>query len=210
MTIADFKELAAAIQSVAIAVATLFGGCWALFRFFSLRDIKRAQLDLDRAERDLTERGVVEVSLDPKHFQTSQGHFIALGVTLKNTGSGAEAILGESFRATASEVDAILNDQPQLSERAAAGRLGKVPGSIVLAPGESYRSSFLIHVRGPAIYYLFFAVECSPRVMGMHNVDAKQIKRSDATTGWTTWASDSFFQIPEEPPNQAPAPVGRP
>ena len=63
MTLEDFNNLAAGIQSLLVGLAVLVGGGWALFRFFSLKEIKKATADLEKAKRDLQQRGHLQVEM---------------------------------------------------------------------------------------------------------------------------------------------------
>jgi len=195
MTYAEFSDLADTIQSLAIAVAVLVGGGWALFRFFSLRAIDQARTDLESARRTLRERSIVEVTLDADQITSDFGHLIAVVITLKNVGSGTEVTDWSSSVINATKVSGIAGTTLQFSEVPILGQRKTATRSSTLVPGESWRNSFIIPVLESGIYYLFFSVDCSPE-------ESTIARRERALAGIEAggpyhWSTDLFFHVRE-------------
>lgn len=49
MSLEEFKNLAAGIQSLLIGLAVLVGGVWTMVRFFSMKEVKKARAELERS-----------------------------------------------------------------------------------------------------------------------------------------------------------------
>ena len=92
MTLDHFKDLSAGLESLAIVVATLLGGGWAVYQFFSLRALDKAKLDLEKAKKDLVERGVLVIDLATESFSGDGGYLLHVQATIRNVGNLPETI----------------------------------------------------------------------------------------------------------------------
>ncbi|WP_438404315.1 hypothetical protein [Aeromonas hydrophila] len=91
MTILEIKNLAAAFQSISLVIAIVIGGGWALFQFFSMRNIEKAQAELKKLQHETNVHGVIELSIIAKYL-SSYEDLVVIKVSLKNIGVNPECI----------------------------------------------------------------------------------------------------------------------
>lgn len=193
MTLEHFKDVAAAIESIAIAVAVLGGGAWALYRFFSLRAIEQARADLEQARRSLRERGVLELTMHAEQITSALGHFIAVRVTLKNVGSGSETIQWSSNNLRATKVVSIEDGLLQYSKENFHGQRNVVITDSTLRPEEILTVPLLIPVPEPGIYYLDFFVQCSSQTTKL--ILEERERAGVVDPGTIAWGAGLFFHV---------------
>lgn len=192
----DFANFASGIQSIAIALTVLVGGLWALFRFFSLRSIKQARLELEVAERSLRERGILDIQLEVSQLFSELGSFIAVKVTITNVGTGMEVINWSSSGVYALRVESIVGDALTFSETSLRGHRGRRMENSSIAPGETTRPALLIPVQEPGIYYVYFSAEASRKETELSLKELSKIG-VDTSSGSMTWASDALIRVEE-------------
>lgn len=194
MTWAEAKDLAAIVQSLAIAAATVIGGGWALFRFLSLQSIRKARLDLERAKRELSERGTLQVTLHAEPAAAELGRFINLRATLSNVGNRSEVIDWNKSSVSARLVEGVADGVVSFSKDVIRGQRPTHFVSSNVAPGESLRHSFLFPVPVPGLYYIVFEAHCSALESSL--VEAEELKAGIKKTGGYTWSEDLFVNVP--------------
>ncbi|MFC1523592.1 hypothetical protein ACFL6N_02250 [Thermodesulfobacteriota bacterium] len=92
MTLCDFENLAGGIQSIVIALGLLTGGLWALFRFQAFRETEKARAELNKLKREIVERGVIKITLNPSVIKSDTKKYIKLDMEVKNTGNRNELL----------------------------------------------------------------------------------------------------------------------
>ena len=196
----EIKEFAYVAQSLAVAVAVLVGGGWALFRHYSLRSIQHAKADLEKtrveiekAHRTLLERGIVNIELRAEQFLSGDDYLIGIQVTLRNTGSGTEVLDWSKSGTTASKVILEPNGGFKLSEEPIVGFRPDFVTDSTLAPGEVDNYSYIIRVPDSGIYYVRFVVACSLQLKQLINEERKQAGIEES--GDTVWGRDLFFHV---------------
>lgn len=200
MTLGELKELANVFQSVAVGVAVLVGGGWALFRYFSLRSIQRAQADLEktrveleRARRTLQERGIIEIALEAKQMFLGNDYLIGVCVTLRNTGSGTEVLDWSQSFITAEKVICESDGSVGFSGDLILGERPKGVSGSTLASGEIDRHSFIIRVPDSGIYHLYFQAVCSHEATQLAREEREQAGFKGPQI--MAWTAGIFFQV---------------
>lgn len=116
-TLEAFKDVAAVVQSVALAIAVVIGGFWTLYVFTALAQREKAELDVQKAllekkkqEEELAPRAIIDLKL-----QVSQRTWFAKGrpmvqidITATNRGNRLETL---SFPPAPVRVHALLSNQ---------------------------------------------------------------------------------------------------
>lgn len=102
-----FKNIAQGVQAIAIVVAIVIGGIWALYQFRTLRAIDKAYADLDKSRAEvektrvdveriqqlLLDRGVINISCKPYYYETENSiRYIGLNLVVENCGTRHEVI----------------------------------------------------------------------------------------------------------------------
>lgn len=95
------KDVASTVQSIAIAIAVVIGGFWALYVFITLAQTEKAELDvkmvsLEKAkqEQELQPRAIVELKLSisqPEWFGRARP-LVQIAITAKNMGNRLEML----------------------------------------------------------------------------------------------------------------------
>jgi hypothetical protein len=89
MSLADFKDLMAVVQSLILTLAIMVGGVWSLYIFIRLRYIEKAKAELRELEQKTREHAVIEVNLEAVQLDTGDGgpRVISATAVLKNSGN---------------------------------------------------------------------------------------------------------------------------
>jgi hypothetical protein len=84
---AALKDIAAAVQSFAIALAALFGGIWGLYTFRAKRDRDKADAELLELHRKLKVQARIVPSMTITTMRDGQALHLSVVVNLQNIGS---------------------------------------------------------------------------------------------------------------------------
>jgi hypothetical protein len=191
-----FKNLAAAIQSLIIALGVLVGGIWALYRFRTLKTIEKAQAELERAKRELASRGILEVRLEASQLTSTDGFggYIHLLMTLKNVGSGTEVIRWSDSRIEAALVMRNEDDELNLEEPTPASALGLNSGLVfsTITPEATDYYAFIIPVQKPGIYLLDVRLSGSPTEVAASRAEGK-LAGVEAENLF--WGTSTYFRV---------------
>ncbi|HEY6230733.1 MAG TPA: hypothetical protein VIW64_05690 [Pyrinomonadaceae bacterium] len=88
MPLGDLKELAAAMQNLAVTLAILVGGAWTLYTFMRLRYIEKSKAELKELEQRTREQAVVDVNLEAVQLATDDGtRVVSATAVVKNKGN---------------------------------------------------------------------------------------------------------------------------
>jgi len=110
MTVAQWAQLADAVQSFTVAVAVLAGGAWASYQFITLRsvakaraDLEKARVEIDEARRRLHERGILNLLIEHEVLPDPAGSSrrVVAVVHMENSGNRTQVIDWESSGFTA-------------------------------------------------------------------------------------------------------------
>lgn len=202
MTPQELKDLAAAVQSLAFVGAILVGGAWALVRFYKLRSAKKAQAELDLAERLLTSRAIPTINMKPSQVtdpDTSQ-HFILVDVEMRNRGNRTEVLDPDETLVDAAKVSVHADGTTTLDHVGRAS--ARIPDTDVeitghsVEPGSMLHLSFLLPVTAVGIYYLSFRAKASPAEMA-ELVQAHTVLGSTPELAW--WTSYAYCTVRHGP-----------
>ena len=199
MTISEFKDFSAGLQSVAIILATLVGGGWALFQFFSLRALEKAKLDLQKAKRELVERGVLIIDLVCESFEVDGGYSLHVRVLLRNIGSGLDVVDWSKASMFATRFETV--DGTKLTNTGEVLLAWRSPSTLLremrLIPGFSTSDSFLIAIPRVGVYYIEFAVPASLAVSAdtMNDFAKLGVRMNEGDS--ILWRADTFVRVPE-------------
>ncbi len=201
MTLGELKELAGVIQSLAVAVAVLVGGGWALFRYVSLRSIQHAQaalektqVEIERTRRTLEERGLIEIDLEAEQMFLGKDYVIIACATLRNIGSGTEIIDWSKSSMKANKVIFESAGNVGFSGDSILGARPKAVLDCIIHPGAIDKEVFIIRVPDSGIYYIRFHSVCSPKATGFGRKLREQEGIADETSD-LAWGADIFFQV---------------
>jgi hypothetical protein len=205
MTLNEFKDLCAGFQSIAIVVAAFLGGGWALFRFFSLRELDKARLEHEKArlerekvKRELAQQAVIVVELVAESFDIDGSYFLHVRVVMRNIGSGVDFVdwtKASMFARRFHKVDEITlaaTDQVLSAWRAPS----MVIQEMRLMPGFSTSESFLMPIPQVGVYYIEFSMPVSKAVRA-EMVDAIEndgVKMNAEDV--VIWRADKFVSVP--------------
>ena len=193
MTAQEIKDLSAGVQSLAFMVAILVGGVWALVRFCKLRSTKKAQAELDLAERALIRRAVPSINMKPSQVtdpDTSQ-HFILVDVEIRNHGNRTEVLDPAETLVHAAKVNINADGKTTLGHIGRASFTNPDPTinitSHAVEPGSILRLSFLLPVTDVGIYHLSFRAKASPVEMAELIHEQSCLNRNPQVAWWTAF-----------------------
>jgi hypothetical protein len=165
MTFKDWADLASAIQSIAVSVAVVVGGGWALFQFLSLNSIAKARAELEVIKQSLKERGVFNLTIEcqPIFSATKDGKWLLCTVHIENIGNGMDAINLAQAKFSATPIMLENNKAKTLNNQIIIGDSCQSIDSdaTLIVPGEKYQMFFVLCLPNPGLYRLNFATEAS-------------------------------------------------
>jgi len=209
MTITEFKEVSAGLQSIAIVIATFLGGGWALYQFFSLRALQRAKLELEKAKRELAERALLIIDLMAESFDVDGNYFLHVRVVMRNAGSGVEIADWTKAQLSARRFQKV--DGIKLETVGDVLHGWRAPYLAIkemrFLPGFSTNESFLIPIPQVGVYYIEFSIPVSAAVRADAVGDVSQTGASVTAETTVDWRADAFVAVPTSAQQGAPADV---
>jgi hypothetical protein len=200
ITLNDFKDFSAALESLAIVIATFLGGGWALYQFFSLRALEKAKLDLEKARKDLVARGVLVIDLATESVHSNGSHFLHVQVNMRNIGNTPETIDWAQARMIARRFHTTDGATLAIGEQILSGAqtTDTVLNTITFAPGYITSQSFLILIPQPGVYFIEFFAPASRTVRTdvLHDIAEAGAKVSDGTL--IVWSTNKFVAISQD------------
>jgi len=200
MTLDHFKDLTAGLESLAIVVATLLGGGWAVYQFFSLRALDKAKLDLEKAKKDLVERGILMIDLVAESFLSDSGYLLHVQATIRNVGNLPETIdwkktvlFARRFHKTG-EGKIEMNTEMHMGVQAPDTALN----AITFAPGHVTSQSFLMPIPHPGVYFVEFMMHASPMVRADVLSDMAKAGTTAAGGTFIIWSTNKFVSVPQD------------
>lgn len=168
----DWQLLANTFQGFAAGTAILVGAIWALFRFWSLREIAQAKVKLEKDYRELKGRQpVVELRMKAEQvvMQDDDSLFITILVSAKNNGANIARLAYEGepplgvFSICFSPEGALIFHEQQREYVRTARDPNKPAYTTIVRPGQVQEIPFLIKVTSPGWYFLAFHAVQSAR-----------------------------------------------
>ena len=170
-TLKDWALLANIFQGFATGLAILTGAIWAVFRFWSLREIAQAKLKLEKETREIKERQpVIDLTMKVEQPAEQNGDcfFLIAQVLAKNNGTKTARLayegktpLGVFSIQFQPDGQPIFQEQQREHVRLASNPT-KFASTTIVRPGQVQEIPFLIKVSTPGWYFLAFrAVQSS-------------------------------------------------
>lgn len=199
MNLTQFKELAEAAQSIAVAIAVLAGGIWALFRFWSLGEVRKSKVEIEHLRKSLLERGTLNISIAAEIMRNSDDTdplYLRVDVTMTNVGNRSEALDWTNGAAHTSRVTGHVNGTVTLADwietSLVVGKYGRRISS-TLSPGESKTFPFLVPVATPGLYYIAVVVPGSPEETA--DSEREHTRVAAGKIGLLRWTAETFIQV---------------
>ena len=183
---ARFRDLTAGAQSLALTLAVVAGGVWALFTL----DAQRARGEYERLLRDLRDQRVVtfefQSSVYPSRFVGQQ--LVVLTVTIANKGRTTEIINWPPVPLTL----ALVRETPSgpNTEELPAQRLDSPTapeGGLRLMPGISLHRVFVATISTHGLYHVNISLPASA---------AEEAQANQEGVLNVTWGDDAYIYVP--------------
>lgn len=89
MSLIDWEHLAKIFQGFTTGSTIFIGAIWALFRFWSLREVKQVQLRLAQQKREFQEQPVLDLTMIAEQVAVEEDgtYYITVTVVAKNNGT---------------------------------------------------------------------------------------------------------------------------
>lgn len=99
MNLEDFKYLAQGIQAVAIAIAAISGGIWAIFKLYSSKELDKSRADALKAKREIELRQYLEGNFDIEIGEVLDNHSVPvlIEVVIENNSSEIHTLDWDGF-----------------------------------------------------------------------------------------------------------------
>jgi len=164
MSLADWEHLAKIFQGFATGAAIIFGALWALFRFWSLREIKQAKLRIKKEQRELQEQPIINLTMTTKQVSVEgdDGLYISVSVIAKNSGTQIARMAYEGHPAIGVFlIEYSIDGEPTFHKKQALHvRLASDPNEFakttIVRPGQTQEIPFLIKLTSPGLYFISF------------------------------------------------------
>jgi hypothetical protein len=204
MPLEDFKNLAAGIQSLLVGVAVLIAGAWTLFRFFSLKEVNKAKAELEKAKRELQQRGQLRVEMRATQIFSSDRaeKYINVSLIVTNLGNRTEVIRWRDSRFSAALVskgaDGALHFGDEI--HAHVHSLHVALEASTIDPGVSDTYAFLISVESEGVYFVESSLAGSPAETATA-IDAISVVASKPDLAY--WGASMYVSVAERT-NESP------
>lgn len=193
MTPEDFRNIAAGVQAILVGGAVVFGGIWALYRFFSLREISRARNELEAKERELKHTAILNIGLKTSVTDDIEdlGQFILIDVTADNPGNHPEVIISENSGLSVFPVVRDSNGDLSFDDPVdnILGDTALISASI--EPKVTEKFSFSVSVK-PGLYRVVFQCSVHSSLGEVENTHAK----AGVPIGDLIWRAEKFVEVP--------------
>lgn len=199
-SLADWRLLANIFQGFATGIAVLVGSIWAVFRFWSLREIAQAKVKLEKDQRELNERQpIIDLTMKAEQavVQNGDSYFITAQVTAKNNGSKiARLVYEDDPPLRVFLIDFLPNGQPLFLEQQRehvrlASNPTKFAKTTIVRPGQTQEIPFLVKIASPGWYLLAFRVVQSEK-------DSELLRESGVSEDRiVSWTAKKYIQVCE-------------
>ena len=193
MTFEEFKNVSSAIQSISIAIAVLVGGFWALYRFFSLKSIETATLELEKSKKELSSQAVLDVNMNAEAVPSMDGAAI-INITIRNIGSKDETIDTVTSVVYLAVVDGITDEVGSLPKKHEAKHLSIDTYNyfVIVSPGEVKTIPYLVTGLEDKVYLITSNLVASKELSDHHEAVALN---SGLTADYINFGGELFFDF---------------
>jgi hypothetical protein len=193
LTFEEFKNLSSSIQSISIAIAVLVGGFWALYRFFSLKSIETASLELEKSKKELTSQAVLDVRMNAEAVPSMKGAAI-INITIRNIGSKDETIDTVASTVYLAVVDNISDDVSSLRKKHEAKHLSIDTYNyfVIVSPGEVKTIPYLVTGLEDKVYLITSNLVASKELSDHHEAVALN---SGLTAEYISFGGELFYDF---------------
>lgn len=198
-SVADWHQLADIFQGFATGLAVLVGAIWAVFRFWSLREMAQAKVKLEKELRELKERQpIIDLTMKAEQVAAQNGDsfFITAQVTAKNNGTKIARLayegdppLGVFSIEFPSDGSTIFKEKLREGVRLAFNP-NNFAKTTIIRPGQIQEIPFLVKVSSPGWYLLAF------RVVQFEEKDRKLLHEAGVLDHRSvSWTAKSYIQV---------------
>jgi hypothetical protein len=181
-----WSKFTTALQALVVSLAVLVGGAWTLYTFGTLGQIDRAQAELEQLQRNLRQRGILEIVMEATQLPVLNRGMspVVVSVSVKNTGNRTEVL---DWLKGGLWIAPVVTDASPAPSFGAQIRLpytlpgAETPSSSIL-PGQTRKFPFLATLLPKRIYHLQFRVEVSPLEQKEHQ--SEHLLSSDFAYVW--------------------------
>ena len=170
MSLTDLEHLAKIFQGFATGAAIVIGAIWALFRFWSLREIKQVKLRIEQQQRELQEQPVLDLTMMTEQVavEGDDCHYVTVTVLVKNNGTQIARMAYEGRPALrVFSVDYSSDGTPAHHEQQALHvprALDAEPAdSTIVRPGQTVEISFNLNLSATGWYFVAFRAVLSKK-----------------------------------------------
>ena len=165
------KNIAAAMQSVVVALALVVGGIWTLITFSALGESRKAHLEVAELEGKLRRQAAVEIRVDASQdsLPGDPGRYIFSVVSIVNSGSRAVNLSfppDGPFSVHQLQIDQDGSKRPTFAvydQVQSYRKTSVVPMlGVVVRPGAVYSVPFVTRVPEAGLYVVSFYSETPP------------------------------------------------
>jgi len=165
MPLQDFSTIASAIESILVGLAVICGGIWAIFRFGSLREAKKARAELDILKKSLEEEACIEAKIaasrigSPSEFPAQ----LLVDISLTNSGNYPEIIEWGKAKIIIRKFTGIENKKIQYSDPLEL-EIDSMWEYTIIDPKGTEVLPHLALIEESGTYHISFEVTTSPKV----------------------------------------------
>ena len=206
MSFEDFKNLTAGLQSIAIAVGLTVGAIWALFRFNAFKETEKARVELQKLQREIRERGIIKVRLNPQVIRSRDDRHIKIDLTIANTGNRTELLDWSTSTVKVAlcqwNADGVLHfaGWQTLTLETSLG----IPDTAVIHPNQISSHGYVTNRVADGIYFIEALIPGSRESIAEHD----EFAGSDDET-IALWSHHTYISVGEAAP-AAVVPAGAP
>ncbi len=184
MDISDFAELMSGLESLAVSVAAIGAGIWAIFTFRFLGARDRAKLELEQLRSNLKSQAVVSIalnvtklSIDPKYAT-----HLLIEVTFQNFGSRNVHLLNsDNPTVFLDKFDSATGEH-----FAAYEKLFEI--DYVLRIGVTHSESYVVPITEPGLYRVWFEVPVT-------ETEKKIAAEVGQNTDGSVWSAHKYVSV---------------
>ena len=169
MSLTDWEHLAKIFQGFATGAAVVIGAFWAIFRFFSLREIKQMQLRIEQQHRELQEQPVLDLTMMTEQVtvEGDDSHYVTVTVLAKNNGTQIARMAYEGPALRVFSVDYSSDGTPAHHEQQALhvprALDAKRAVSTIVRPGQTEEILFHLNLSATGWYFVAFRAVLSKK-----------------------------------------------
>jgi hypothetical protein len=193
LTFEELRNLTSAIQSISIAIAVTVGGFWALYRFYSLKSIETAKLELEKSKKELSSQAILDVRMNAEAIPSLEGAAV-INITVRNIGSKDEIIDTVKSSVYLGVLDNISGDTDSISKNHEAKHflIDSYNYFQVVSPGEVRTISYLVTGLKDKVYLITSDLVASKKLSDHHEAIALD---SGLTADYITFGGELFFDF---------------